>query len=101
MTMSQHAWILENLESYSAGGLEPEERERLEQHVASCPPCARALEEARSLDRTMDSLFAGVRPEAALEDRMIRALRSPRRRWLDRRVLIVAAAVLLLGVLGV
>ena len=46
--MSEHAWILENLESYTAGGLEPAERERLEEHIASCTPCAAALKIGRA-----------------------------------------------------
>jgi anti-sigma factor RsiW len=98
--MSDHAWILENLESYSAGGLEPDERDRLEQHVRSCSPCARALEKARSLDRTMESLFTPVRPEAALEDRLIWVLRSRSRRWIRRQIIAAAAAVILLAALG-
>ena len=79
--MSEHAWILENLESYTAGGLEPAERERLEEHIASCTPCAAALEETRALDQTMETLFAGVRPKATLEDRMIGKLRAAPAGW--------------------
>jgi anti-sigma factor RsiW len=59
--MSEHAWILENLESYTAGGLEPAERERLEEHIASCAPCSTALEETRALDQTMETLASGRR----------------------------------------
>jgi hypothetical protein len=32
-TMSDHNWVLENLESYSAGGLDAGEREHLEDNL--------------------------------------------------------------------
>src|SRR5262249_55596087 len=99
--MSDHAWILENLESYNAGGLEAAERERLEQHIASCTACAAALEETRSLDQAMETLFAGVRPKPTLEDRMIHRLRAAPAPWgLKYWIPLCAAAVLLMGVVG-
>src|SRR2546430_16877737 len=105
MTMSEHAWVLENIAGYHAGGLEAAERERLQQHIAACEPCALALEKARGIDQTLEALFADVRPDPALEDRMVRALRTRPLRsiWhtpVSRRALIGVAAVLLLGVLG-
>jgi hypothetical protein len=98
--MSEHAWVQENIASYVAGGLEPTERERLEQHISECQSCASALQEARDLDQTLQSLFASVRPEPALEDRMIRALRTSRWRPFSGRVLAAAAAALLIGAVG-
>ncbi len=99
--MSEHAWILENIETYSAGGLEPAERERIEEHTAQCSSCGQALEESRAVDATLEALFAGVRPEPALEDRMIRSLRMvPPRRRLVLRFALGAAAVLLVALLG-
>jgi hypothetical protein len=99
--MSEHAWVLENIASYNAGGLEADERERLEQHTATCEACAAALEEVRAMDRTLETIFAGVRPGPALEDRIIRFLRmAPLRLPMFVRVAIGAAAVLLVGVLG-
>src|SRR5262249_47762690 len=74
--MSEHAWVLENIAGYVAGGLEETERERLEHHVADCEPCAQELGEAREIDSRMDGLFARIRPSAALEDRLIRSLRT-------------------------
>src|SRR5437016_4724431 len=100
--MSEHAWILENLESYHAGGLEPAERERLEQHTYECPACAQALQEVRGVDHALDALFADVRPQAGLEDRMIQFLRNKPGRngftltWMAA----AAAAVVLFGVVG-
>jgi hypothetical protein len=104
--MSDHAWVLENLASFVAGGLDPEEREQLEGHTAGCPACARALAEAWALDTRLDALFAGERPSSALEDRSIQRLRRQPdwygRRRLSRKVkaVLMAAAVLLVGVVG-
>jgi len=69
--MSDHAWALENLASYVAGGLDTGELERLEEHLTACPACAGKLHETRSLDHSLAAIFAGVRPDAALEDRVI------------------------------
>jgi hypothetical protein len=101
--MSDHAWVQENLDAYLTGGLPLSERERLEQHVAGCDACVSALAAAQKLDRTLAALFVPVRPDAALEDRAIRKLRSakPRRRSLALRFVGAAAAVVLMGGLGV
>jgi hypothetical protein len=99
--MSEHAWVLENIASYTAGGLEAAECERLEQHTASCEACARSLEEARVADQKLEALFEAVRPGHMLEDRMIRSLREARLRLpMFVRISVGAAAVLLVGVLG-
>ncbi len=103
--MAKHAWVLENVASYLADGLNPAELERLELHVASCPKCAEAVQQARSLDDMMRELFADVQPDPALEDRMIQALRQsapPRWRPLSRhrKLALGTAAALLIGVLG-
>jgi hypothetical protein len=104
--MSEHAWVLENLACYVAGGLSAEEHQRLESHVAECASCAQALEELRSVDGQMEDLFAAARPDAALEDRSIQALRElpPRRRKLRffpyRKLMWAVAAAVLAGCLG-
>src|SRR5579883_228790 len=102
--MSDHAWILENLAAYLAGGLEPAERERLELHTSECAPCAAALADARAMDAALSGLFVEARPSAALEDRVIQTLRNrppgilrmPVPGWL----LGAAAALLLIGFTG-
>ena len=51
----------------------------------------------------MDDLFAPIRPKAGLEERVIRGLRSAppqKTRSLASRVILAAAAVVLMGVLG-
>jgi hypothetical protein len=103
--MSEHAWVLENIASYHAGGMETMERERLEQHVAACPPCAEALRDAGNVDRTLEALFANVSPDPALEDRLVHSLRAAplRLRWrpgLPGWIAGSAAAIVLLGALG-
>src|SRR5207302_3231837 len=103
--MSEHAWVLENMAAYHAGGLEAAERERLQQHIAVCEPCAEALAEAGHIEQSLEALFADIRPDAALEDRMIRALpiMPVRSIWytpVSLRGVSGVAAVLLLGVLG-
>jgi hypothetical protein len=103
--MSEHAWVLENIASYYVGGLETMERERLQQHIAVCAPCAEALKQAGKMDRTLEGLFVDVSPGPALEDRLVNSLRAGalRLRW---RLLFPAwiagsaAAIVLLGALG-
>jgi hypothetical protein len=103
--MSDHAWVLQNIASYVAGGLDAAERERLERHAAECASCAQAWAEGRDLDHTLAALFADVRPKPELEDRMIQSLRQGRSRAVSRYPFRVrmgigatAAAVLLAGV---
>lgn len=103
--MSEHAWSQENLESFVAGGLEPGERERLEQHLAGCPECVQRLAEVGEVDRQLDWLFTQVRPPADMEDRMIQSLRNTSARRglrvpLFMKVATAAAAVIMVGVLG-
>jgi hypothetical protein len=103
--MSEHAWILENLATYVAGGLEPAEAERFQEHITSCEACASALAEAQALDQSLETLFAAVQPGPVLEDRMIQSFRAgslgrPLRVPFAARVALGAAAVLLLGILG-
>jgi hypothetical protein len=103
--MSEHAWVLENLASYVAGGLDTAESERLQEHVAGCESCAKALAEAQAVDGGVEALFSEVRPDAALEDRMIQALRSPARRQTMHTPAFIyltrgAAALVLLGGMG-
>jgi hypothetical protein len=102
--MSEHAWVIDNLAAYVAGGLDAEECERVDVHVASCEPCAAALQDARAFDHGMDSLFAPTRPAPALEDRIIQVFRvasKPRSQphW-SRKLAWGAAATVALGATG-
>jgi hypothetical protein len=102
--MSEHTWFEENLSTYNAGGLTPSERERFERHAASCKDCARSLNDWTGFDRSLDDLFAEVRPEAGLENRLLQGLRTVparRRRWpMMIRAAAAVAALVILGVFG-
>jgi hypothetical protein len=103
--MSEHAWTLENIAAFVAGGLDPAEAERLERHASDCPECAAMLREGRVIDGGLSALFATAQPGPALEDRMIRSLRAQaagqvlRSRW-RRKFAFGAAAAVALGVTG-
>ncbi|GIW80949.1 MAG: hypothetical protein KatS3mg105_2756 [Gemmatales bacterium] len=98
--MSDHYWAQENLTSYVAGGLTPEERELFDNHLFECLDCQEAVKRTRDLDDRLMSLFASEKPIPGLEDRMIQALRSSsaqatvRLPFLGRLMLSVAALVL-------
>ena len=103
--MSDHTWVQENLGADLAGGLTPEERERLEQHVSGCAACTQELAAVRGLEQVMTNLFATIRPDVGLEDRVIKKLRGPSmlpRQSLGSgmRILLGVAAVLVVGILG-
>src|SRR5262249_32652977 len=102
--MSEHAWVIDNLAAYVAGGLDAEECERVDVHVASCEPCAAALQDARAFDNGMEALFAPTRPAPALEDRIIQVFRATSRprsqpHW-GRKLAWGAAATVALGATG-
>jgi hypothetical protein len=102
--MVDHAWVQENLDTYLAGDLTTNERENVERHVAACEACKQALAEARRLEQVMNGLFADARPDANLEDRVIRNLgKEPVRAFQRpslRRFVAAAAAVLVVGLVG-
>jgi hypothetical protein len=100
-----HSWVREHAETYVADGLSIDESLRLEDHLRDCAPCAAAVDEARRLDRGLNSLFAPIRPGADLEDRAVLKLRAGRPRGLrlqgwPRRALIAATVLIALGGTG-
>jgi hypothetical protein len=103
--MSEHAWVQEQIAAAVADGLTPEETERLDTHLRDCPECAAALDDSRTLDGKLGSLFAAVRPGPLLGDRVIQALRSAesRRRVLSgwrRKLAVGIAASVGIGLTG-
>ena len=102
--MVDHVWVEENLDTYLAGDLTTKERENVERHVAGCEACTQALAEARRLEQVMNRLFADARPDANLDDRIIRDLSKEPARALQRptlwRFAAAAAAVLVVGMVG-
>src|SRR5438874_2112012 len=100
--MSEHEWVQDNIGGYSAGGLEANERERLEKHVGKCAECRHALDQIREMDQKIGSLFVNARPSADMEDRMIQSLRKKSQRpWRPHWIVTSAAAIFLMGIVGV
>lgn len=104
MVLDNSSHVVDQIEAYLAGGLPPDERGAFEAHLSNCALCADALSDVRSADEQLRGLFAGVRPDGALEDRVIQRFRvhRPLRRPLLHPMMIrsaaaVAAAVLLAG----
>ena len=75
MSHADHEWARENLQAHLAGGLPADERARLEAHLAVCAECIAEIDATRRFERSMDDLFAPVRPKPGLEERVIRQLR--------------------------
>jgi len=103
MSHVDHEWAKEQIAAHLAGGLNAEERARLEAHIASCAECIAELDASRRFDRQMDDLFTPVRAKVGMEERIIQKLRfTPMKpqRSLAAKVLFAAAAVVLMGVLG-
>ena len=101
MSHADHEWAQDLLAAHAAGSLAADERARLESHAEGCADCRAELESLRALDRSMGDLFATVRPQPGLEDRMIRALRAaPPKRTINRLWAVLPlsfAALLLVG----
>ncbi|QEL19695.1 DUF4349 domain-containing protein [Limnoglobus roseus] len=101
--MTEHAWVQEQIAAFLADGLDAAERERFQTHVRDCVECTTAIEAARAFDAGLANLFASVRPGPMLEDRTVRALRTPktiaepRRGVWRRRIVTGLAASLLFG----
>jgi hypothetical protein len=103
MSHIDHEWAKEQIAAHLAGGLNAEERARLEAHAASCAECIAELDAARRFDRQMDDLFTPVRAKAGMEERIIQRLRfAPQRqpRSLGAKLSLAAASIVLTGVLG-
>ncbi|HLY09446.1 MAG TPA: DUF4349 domain-containing protein [Planctomycetota bacterium] len=103
MSHADHEWAKEQIAAHLAGGLNAEERARLEAHAATCAECIAELDAGRRFERQMDDLFAPVRATAGMEERIIQKLRfTPLRkqRSLAAKLIFAAAAVVMMGVLG-
>src|SRR5947209_18754879 len=68
--------VEEDIPVYLADGLSPDERRAFESHVAACPQCAAALDQAKTLETRMTALFAPARPTQGFEDRIIQKFRT-------------------------
>jgi hypothetical protein len=73
-THDPHAWALERLEEYVAGGLTADDRTTLEAHAKECAACNHALHDLTEMDQTMQNLFSIARPAPDFENRIIARL---------------------------
>jgi Putative zinc-finger len=60
---SMHAVVMESLEEFLAGTLEPSERNSIEAHLGNCAACR---EELRGME-DLSLLFSSLRPQTAIE----------------------------------
>ena len=54
-----HAVVMENLEEYLAGTLEPADRREIEAHLSACEDCREEMSEMQEVSR----MFVSLRPE--------------------------------------
>ena len=107
MASNESAHVVELIEAYLAGGLEPGERAAFESHVQSCPICAAEIAKAREADGDLRTLFCDARPKAGFEDRIVQKLRfASSLRWpiihpMVKRVATGIAAAVLVGTAGI
>src|SRR5262245_54172886 len=71
-----HAIFREQIATALAGGLGVAEQTAFDEHAAACATCAAELAAAREAEQRMIAMFAGARPVAGFEDRVIQRLRS-------------------------
>lgn len=96
--------VLPDLGAYVLGALDPAERRRVDEHVASCPACAAELAELAGLPVLLDRVpVDDLRPVAAtpspdLFDRVTAAVRPRRPRWLVAAAAVLAVLVVAVGV---
>jgi anti-sigma factor RsiW len=86
--------------AYVDGEVPPDERERLDRHVAACPACARELERLRALRRFLAVAEAGEVPPDVLSRLHCTVSELPARGLvrLATRLTLAAAAVLAISV---
>jgi anti-sigma-K factor RskA len=78
--MSDHDEWLELAELHALGGLSPEERARLEEHVADgCERCAAALREGADVADQLLLAVGPVAPSGAVRDRLFARVRAEQR----------------------
>ncbi len=100
--------ITQQLEAYLDNQLSPEERRRVEEHVANCPDCARRLFDTRRVSAELSPLFKSAlgkpHPPAELRTRVRDAIDGQSRRFkipwaIPGRVLNAVGTVAVMGLL--
>jgi hypothetical protein len=87
----------ETLGRYVGGLLDAREREPVDAHVASCPECARGLEDLREMNDVLTRLPALPVPPTLIERVRARLLLREERAWSSWRAAAAAVVLLLIG----
>lgn len=74
--------VVELVTAYLGGTLPPQERERFDQHLATCPPCTAYLAQVRTTLELSAELRSAGEPA---DDQVARQLGEMFRRWHDKR----------------
>lgn len=74
--MSNQDQFREMAESYALGALDAEERAAFEAHLASCPECAKEVEEARVVVSELAHLAPPAQPAKELKERILREVHA-------------------------
>jgi hypothetical protein len=85
-TQLSHHEFSELAAAVALDGADTEDVERVEQHAATCPECARELEAYRDVAAALGSAVPQVEPPAALQGRTMAAARRARQEGPTRRV---------------
>jgi anti-sigma-K factor RskA len=69
--MSEHERLLESVEPWLLGSLDPEEAESVRLHVQDCPECLETIRRLRPAAQALGLAVPDAAPPAALRDRII------------------------------
>lgn len=82
---------------YLSDSLDEGEREAFERHIPSCPECARELEEAREMNRMLDSM--SEEPPAELASSVMARIKADNRRKRLVRITRIALPAAMIAVI--
>ena len=68
--------VQELIPSYALGALESREHRRFEQHIAQCPECAKALQEALEVSANLSKAFPAVSPPPRVRTQLMQQVRG-------------------------
>lgn len=91
--MNEH--VLELAESYCRDALQPDERQRVEEHLAVCVPCREAFDDIAVATRALSSWTSVAPLPPGVEAKLVRLRPRTARRWVP-----VAIAAALAGIIA-
>lgn len=68
--------VLELIPSYALGALNPRDRRIVEQHIARCPECAKAFEEALEVSTSLSGAFPSIQPAIHVRTALMQQVRD-------------------------